>query len=256
MAQQTVRLRDFGFGVRLALTLMALLVVFGSAASGLYMQKFQENRDERPDFTFDDIRAHYHGITTPAPMLEALESGHPPQLPQRERDALVAWLQGDRLAQDYDNFDLGELAPEEIIVANCVSCHARSASGPDAMPSMSLEYFDDVRELSISRTVNPVNEKVLYASLHTHVLGLASLTIVVLLLLALTRVPRSIVGLVALVTAAGLCADLGAWIPARDHAVLVELIIFGGIAYQVGLVAALVLVVCDLWWPRGSRVPA
>ncbi|MBX3323798.1 MAG: hypothetical protein KF757_12495 [Phycisphaeraceae bacterium] len=256
MAKPALRLRDFGVGVRLALTLLALLVVFGCAASGLYMKKFQENRDERPGFTFDDIRAHYHGLTTYPPMLKALESGHPPELPQRERDALISWLKSDRLAQDYDNFDLGDLAPEEIIVGNCVSCHARSATGPDAMPKMSLEYFDDVRALSISRTIKPVDEKILYASLHTHVLGLASLTIVVLGLLALTRLPGVIVGLVSVVTAVGLCADLGAWVPARQHAVLVEVILVGGIAYQIGLVAALVLVVCDLWWPKARASQA
>lgn len=247
-----LRLRDFCFGVRLAITILSLTIIGGSVASGVYLYKVKEKRDEREGLTIDDVRAHYHGLESKPPMLVALESGHPEDLPGRERQALIDWLKGDKLEENYDNFDLGDLAPEEIIIANCVSCHARSASGPDAAPQIPLQYFNEVRALSVGRTVNPVDEKILFASLHTHSLSLATLSVVVLGLLALTRLPGVVVGSVSVVTAAGLFADLASWVPARDHAWLVEVLVVGGAMYQGGLVLALVLVMLDVWWPKGQ----
>lgn len=243
-------LREFPFGVRLGLTLLCLVVVGGSAVSGLYLKTHHDNRDERKGFNLDDIRAHYHGIKTEAPLLAALERGHPDDLPPGQRQALIGWLEGDNLKQNYDNFDLGENMPEEIIGTSCVSCHDAGASGPDAYPQIPLRYFDDVMAVAQSREVNPVDEKVLLASLHAHSLALGSLCIVAVLLLALTRAPRFIVGCLAILTGAGLLADVGSWIPARYSESFVYAIVGGGFAFQAGVVLSLLIVIADLWLPR------
>lgn len=253
MDRVTLRIRDFGIGVRFALTLLALTVLGGSAASGWYLKTHHDGRDERPGFTVDDIKAHYHGIQSVAPMLAALERGHPADLAQQQRDALIAWLKSDSLRQDYDNFDLGDMAPETIIAENCLSCHASDAKGDGAYPALSLRYFDEVMTVSVSRVINPVDIKVLAASLHAHSLGLAALTLITVFLLALTRLPRPLTGLIAVVTALGLFVDLGAWLITRHWEPGVYLILGGGLAYQVGMVIGLLVVIADLWLPRSRQ---
>lgn len=243
-------LRDFPIGVRFGLTLLCLVILGGSAVSGLYMVEHHDNRDEREGFNLDDIRAHYHGIKTEAPLLSALERGHPDDLPDAQRQALIGWLESDKVAENYDNFDLGENMPEEIIAMSCVSCHDSGASGPDAYPELSLRYLDEVMTVAQSREVNPVNEKVLLASLHAHSLAIGSVCIIAVLLVSLTRAPRGLVGLLATLTGVGLLADLGAWIPARSSEVLIYAIVGGGFLFQAGVVLSLVTVIIDLWLPR------
>jgi hypothetical protein len=253
MSTPTLKLRDFGVGARLALTILAITVLGGSAASGWYLRTHHDNRDERPGFTIDDIRAHYHGIQSKAPMLLALERGHPEGLDPVATKALTQWLKSDTIRQDYDNFDLGDFAPETIIAENCIDCHSADASGPGTFPSLSLRYFDDVMDVSVSREINPVDIKVLAASLHAHTLGLAALTLITVLLLALTRLPGSITGLIASATAIGLFLDLGAWLLTRTWEPGVYLIIGGGFVYQAGMILSLLVVIADLWIPKANR---
>lgn len=253
MSHQQLRIRDFGCGVRLALTLLALTVLAGSGVSGYFMKIHHDGRDEVDGFTIDDIRAHYHGIQSRAPMLKALNNHHPADLNDTSRHALIDWLGSNTLKEDYDNFDLGDMAPETIIAENCVSCHSSDASGEDAYPKMSLRYFDEVMSVSVSRKINPMNEKVMYQSLHAHSLGLASLTIVTVLLLAWTRVPRPIAGFIAFITALGLLIDLGMWVGTRYWEPGVYLIVGGGLMYQVGVVLSLLIVIADLWLPKFTK---
>ncbi len=253
MSTPTLKLRDFGFGVRLALTILALTVLGGSAASGWHMRMHHEDRDERPGLTIDDIRAHYHGIQSKAPMLVALERGHPEGLDPQAKKALEDWLTGDSIRGDYDNFDLGDFAPETIIAENCISCHSADASGPGTFPALSLRYFDDVMDVSVSREINPVDIKVLATSLHTHTLGLASLTLIAVLMLALTRLPSRLTGLIAAATALGLFVDLGAWLLTRTWEPGVYLIVGGGFVYQAGMILSLLVVIVDLWLPKSRQ---
>ena len=249
----TLKLCDFCLGVRLGLTLLCLVILGGSAVSGLYLLTHHDNRDERKGFTLDDIRAHYHGIKTKAPLLAALERGHAEDLAEPQRDALIGWLESDRVKENYDNFDLGENMPEEIIATSCLSCHDSGATGPDAYPQLSLRYFDDVMAVAQSREVNPVDEKVLLASLHAHSLALGTLCILTVLLLALSRAPRPIVGLLATLTGVGLLADVASWIPARSNEAFIYAIVGGGLLFQAGVVLSLLVVIADLWLPRGRH---
>ncbi|VAX42825.1 hypothetical protein MNBD_PLANCTO03-2328 [hydrothermal vent metagenome] len=253
MATNALKLRDFGFGVRLGLTLLAFVILGGSAVSGLYLRAHHDNRDEREGFTLDDIRAHYHGIQSKSPMLGALERSHPEDLDTDQRQVLIDWLTSDRVREDYDNFDLGENMPEEIIAVSCVSCHDSGATGAEAYPELSLRYFDDVMANAVSREIKPVSLEVLTASLHAHSLALGTMCLVMVLLVALTRAPRSVVGVLAVMIGAGLLADLGSWIPARQNAAFIYGIVGGGLLFQIGVVLSLVIVVLDLWLPRKAQ---
>ena len=253
MPTNALKLRDFPWGVRLGLTLLAFVILGGCAVSGWYLKTHHTNRDEKPTFTLDDIRAHYHGIRSEAPLLGALNRNHPENLAAADRQALTDWLKGDRVKQDYDNFDLGDKMPEEIIATNCVSCHDAGAQGPDAYPKLPLRYFDDVMAAAVSRQINPVGGEILMASLHAHSLALGTLCIVTVLLLALTRAPRAFVGLLAILIGVGLLIDLASWFPAKDNEAFIYGIVGGGFMFQAGVVFSLATVILDLWLPRARK---
>jgi hypothetical protein len=250
-----LRLRSLGLLARLGVAAFVLVAIGGAAASGLYLYMHHEERDERPGLTLDDVKAHYHGIVSPAPLLESLESGHPEDLADRDRDILVNWLRGDAgaLSQQYDSLDLGADAPAEIIAVSCLACHARSSTGPDAAPGIPLEYWDDVEALSISRDVQPVPTDILAASTHTHALGMASIGIAIALLGLLTSWPTRLVGALVGLTGVGLLVDLSGWWITREVAEYAVVVTIGGTVFTSGMTLIGVLVLADLCMPRGNR---
>jgi len=223
------RLARLGLGLRLGIGALVLVLLGGILASGAHLVGHHEVRDEREGMSYDDVVGHYHGIRTVAPLREALEGGHPEELPADARTKLLEWLGGEQLAETYDSLDLGEDAPVELMDRHCLGCHARGASEGDGVGErLPLEYFDEVEALSVSRDVSPVSEEVLLASLHTHALGMGTLTLLLVLFAAMTRFPPRLVGLLSAAAGLGLFADLGAWWLARGAEGFVLLIVVGG----------------------------
>lgn len=217
---------------RLGLAVLVATLLGGYAVSGLHMAWHYDNRDEVKGLTLDDIRGHYHGITVQSPLIKSLESGHPENLPDRERNLLLKWLADPaNLSNAYDDFDLGDDAPAELIAANCLDCHARSSTGPDAAASRPLEYFDDVQRLTTTRQINPTTREIVAMSQHTHAPVMAVVLVVLGLLGAMTRLPRCLTGLITLAGAVALLADMAAWWLARDNAGWVYAIVGGGFVY-------------------------
>jgi hypothetical protein len=249
-------LRTLSPAVRLGLSCLVLVMLGGLAASLRHMVDHHAGRDERPGLSLDDVRGAYHGVRTTAPLLVALQRDHPQdvssepahQLTAAERDTLLKWLRGQRVSEDYDNLDLGDAAPAEIMAARCLACHSRRADAATrATPD--LDYFDDVRQVAFSREINPTARAILTASTHAHALSLATLSIVVAMLLLATGWARPPVhGLIALMGVA-LAADLASWWLARPWAGFVWVIVLAGAVYHAATVAALLAVLVDLWLP-------
>ncbi len=257
-------LRPLPLGVRLGIILTSLVFAVGLGASAQHMKWHYEKRDERPGLSADDIKGAYHGLRTVAPLVRALQNNHPEGMDPARRDALLDWLLGKkdaagnrpaagnpRISTDYDNLDLGDLAPAEIIREDCLSCHARSvASTHPIAKTMPLDYWDDLRPLTASRDVKPVDVKVLAISIHAHALTLAIIALGVGALLCLTRWPRTLVGLLCTVASAGLLADFAGQIAARQFANAHWLIITGGAAFNLLLAGAIILICLDVVLPR------
>jgi hypothetical protein len=242
--------------MRLSIAVLTVVLLGGYIVSGLHMRNHYSNRDMVEGLTLDDIRGHYHGISVPSPLIKALEEGHPEDLPDRERNLLLEWL-GDpaSLSLKYDDFDLGDDAPAEIIATNCLSCHARGATGEGTYSQLPLEYFDDVLPLTVTREINPTTREIIALSQHTHAPVMAVILIVIALLAAMTRAPRALVGLVVFAGAVGLLADMAAWWLARDNDVWVYAIVGGGFAYSAATGLAGLIVIIDCLIP-GRRSPA
>jgi hypothetical protein len=242
--------------MRLGIALLTATLLGGYVVSGIYMSWHYEKRDGVEGLTLDDIRGHYHGVSVPSPLIEALDADHPPELPDRERQLLLDWLRDpSTLSQRFDDFDLGEDAPAEIIATNCISCHARSASGDDAYPRLPLEYFDDISPLAVSREISPVPTDILAMSQHTHAPVMAVILMVVALLAAMTRAPRALIGLVVFAGAAGLLADMSAWWLSRLDDRWVYAIVVGGFAYALGTGLAGLAVIIDCIIPARRARP-
>ena len=105
------RLGGLPYCFRLGIALSVLTLLGGYVVSGLHLQWHYDNRDESPGLTMNDIRGHYAGVNVPSPLLGALERGHPETQSEASRKVLIDWLKGDRISEDYDSLDLGDLAP-------------------------------------------------------------------------------------------------------------------------------------------------
>jgi hypothetical protein len=245
------QLRSLPCGARVGLVCLCLVLLGGLVASGVHLKLHHQNRDERPGLTLDDLEGAYHGINTVAPLRAALERGHPQTLKPDQRDALLMWLRGTRISEDYDNPEMGDHAPAEIIQASCLSCHGRAAAATSPIArTFPLDNFENVKALAFSRKVNPTPANVLIASTHAHALALGSLSVAVAGLLWFTRWNRRIVS--AAIGLAGVCllADLAGWWLARDAAGLVWMIVAAGVGYSGVTGLSLLAVIADLLLPR------
>lgn len=259
MPPEALRLRNLPLGMKLGLSGLLLTLLIGLAASAMHLVWHYENRDERPGLTKDDLVSAYHGLNAVAPLLSAVERGHPPELPADQRQVLLDWLRGDRIVEDYDSIDLGDAAPSEIIAQNCLSCHSRNAAAGDPLArDLPLDRWDDIKKIAYSREIAPAPIKITAVSTHTHALSLGSLTLVVVALAWLTSLPRRLIGVLVALVGVALFLDISAWWLARPYdnwlgAVTgpgwVGVIVVAGAVYNTGTVLLTLLTLADLWRP-------
>lgn len=248
------RLRELGLAFRAGLSFLVLTLLGGLVASAGHLVGHHEKRDEQAGLSMEDLRGAYHGVRVVAPMLAALERGHPEGLAASEREILLGWLRGARISEDYDSLDLGELSPAEVIDRACLSCHARQAAQGEGLgQSLPLEYWDDVAKLAFSREVSAVAPEILLASAHTHALAMGVLSIVAGLLACFTRWPARAVGALFLLSGLGLFVDLAAWFLARSSAAVVPLLAAAGATWLGTSAILLLLVLADVWLPQRAR---
>ncbi|MEM7755347.1 MAG: hypothetical protein AAF297_06895 [Planctomycetota bacterium] len=247
-----LRLRDLGLLARLGVAGVVITAIGGTAVSGWYLSMHHNARDGRDGLTVNDVVAHYHGIVSPSPLVEALENGHPEEaLPERQRELLLEWLKGDpaMLSQRFDDLDLGDDAPAEIIAVSCLDCHARTSTGPDAYPEVPLEYWDDVQALAISQDIQPVPTEILALSTHTHALGMSAIGGLIAVLGLMTSWPRRLIGLVVAATGVGLVGDIGGWWLTKAEPVFAYLVMVCGTMYSGGMSLLGVAILLDLCMP-------
>jgi hypothetical protein len=246
----TTPLRSLPLLARLGLTAVLFTLLGGLAASGMFLYQHYEKRDERAGLGLDDLRSAYHGLDAPAPIAAALRRGHPEGLAEPTRDALLKWLEGGKVSEQYDSLDLGPAAPAELLAKSCVECHSRkSSTGDAAARRLPLENWDDVKKAAFARKIDPVPLSIVAISTHTHAIALATLSFVVFGLSMGTRWPRGLVGGLMALAGLGLMLDIAGWWLARLDDRWVFAIAGGGGAFQAGLTLLLVLVLVDLWWP-------
>lgn len=246
MLTQASYLRPLPFFFRVGLTILTVVLGGGFVASAGHLFNQHNKRDEIPGLTVDDVKGVYHGIRTRAPLLVALENDHPETLPADDRDRLIKWLTSNRITEDYDNLDMGDNAPAEIIARNCVSCHARNASDPVAR-KLPLEFLDDIKAIAVSRDVTPNAKEILTTSTHTHAISLATFSFTLALLLALTRFRGRVTGVLLALHALGLICDIGGWWLTRLHPTFAYMIISGGAVYFITTGILTLQLVADLW---------
>jgi hypothetical protein len=220
----------------------------------MHMHGHYENRDEKAGLTSTDLVGAYHGVQRVAPLQTALERHHPPELSNADRDLLLKWLRSDRVSEDYDNLDLGDAAPAEILARSCLQCHSRRATAGDGIgKTMPLDFYDDVKPLAFSRQINPTPVAVLAASTHAHALALGPLAIVVAALALSTSWPRWFIHAGILLMGLGLFGDLASWWLARFDPAFVWGLILTGAVFN-GMTTILLLAIgIDLARPAEKR---
>jgi len=256
------RLRDLSLLARLGVACVVLVLLGGLAASAEHVVDHHGPKDDIKGLSLDDVMGAYHGVQAPPLLAAALQRGHPENLSSKAKDALLDWVLGPadasgkragpkQLAENYDNFDLGDMAPNELIAANCNSCHARAVADTHAIAkTVPLDRRDDVLRLALPKNLTPVSTEILITSTHTHALSLGTLAVVTIALVLATGWPRRLVSLAAFLIGAGLLVDLGGQWAARQYAWGVYLLIGGGSVYGGASVLALLAVLVDLCLPR------
>ncbi len=234
---------------RLGLSGLMLVLLMGMAASAAHLFFHYRNRDESKEFTLDDVRAAYHGLDKPSSLLTSLEQGHPTTLKKDERDLLIKWLNSGRIAEDYENIDLGADSPSGIIAASCLSCHSATSTDTKAA-AIRLDSMDNIKKVAFSKKVNPNPVNIIAVSTHTHALALGTLSLAVFALIWLTRLPRTLVSVLFAINGLALFGDIAAWWLARNTESFVYLIAGAGGIYNATTTLMIVLVLTDLWWPR------
>jgi hypothetical protein len=246
-----LRLRSLPLALRAGLSGVLLALALGLWASLDHLRAAHEKRDEVAGFSLDDLVASYHGIHAPARLAEALRAGHAPELPAAERAALLAWLGSARVAEDFDNADLGAHAPAEILAARCTSCHARKSKDPGAR--LPLEYWDDVKPLAFARDLPATPLELVTTSAHAHASSMALLTLALMALAYCTRWPAWLRCGGALAGGLALVADLASWFLARESAAFVYVIAGAGALWAAWMALALLLVFAELWLREEER---
>jgi hypothetical protein len=248
------RLCDLHFFAKLGVTGLVLVLAGGLAAAAYHLKLHHENRDEVPGVSLNDIKGAYHGVEVRAPLLVSLESGHPETLKPEDRKVLTDWLTGGKISTDYDNLDLGDRAPAEIIGRDCVSCHSEKAAATQpAAAKVPLDSFEKIKNIAFTKKIDPPPWRILILSTHTHALAMGTMSLVVAGLLLATRLPRALTGLLIMAFGVALAVDIGAWFQARQHVEWVYAIIVGGGVYNGASALSLVAIVLDMWFPRVRR---
>lgn len=249
-----LRLRDLSLLARLGLSAVVAVFLLGLWASTEHLRLHHQKRDEVPGLSMTDIVGAYHGISAPSRLREAIAGGHPETLAATHRTALLKWLGSDpaALSRDYDNLDLGDLAPSELIAAHCLSCHGQ-AEAPGKGGGLALANWEDVKRIAFPVQIEPAPYSILVASTHAHALTLAAIAALLALLLAFSRWPRWLLGAVVFALGVGLLLDIGGWWATRHHAAFVWTIVVGGALFNLGALLALLLTLAELWLPRGAR---
>jgi len=251
MGEINFRLRRMGLSLRVAATILLIILGGGYAAAVQHMFDHYENKDERPGMSMDDVTGSFHGVNSEATMIVAINTTMREHLTDGEHAALLEWLQGSRISEDYDNLDLGENAPADIIDRNCLDCHSRNAQKGDGIGArMPLEYWDDIKPLAFSKQFDPVPLEILTISTHTHALSMGMVTALTALLFLGTGWSCRWRNRIIALTFLALLADLSSWWLARWCEPFCTVLIVAGGVYGALLVVQLVGTFIDIWFGR------
>jgi hypothetical protein len=244
------RLRDFGFFQRVGITGVLVCLAVGQVAGLAHMRNHYDKRDDRPGFTPDDIKSAYRGLDAAAPILAALNSGHPATLKEADRKVLTTWLTSGKIEQDYDNPDLGALSPKEIVAASCLECHS-AKSVPEKAHTLKLDSTADIKKVAFARQVLPTPPDKVIVSIHAHASSISLMALAVMGLAAFSRWPRFFTGFLAAACGVGLCGEFaGMWF-ARTNENWIQVLMISGGVFHASFALLTLLTFLDLWLPGG-----
>ena len=251
------RLSRLPLAARLGLAGVVLVLALGAWTSMIQIPKQHAKNDGVDGLSYTDVLGAYHGVDVPAPLRAVLaaDEPHAPELTEGELAGLVAWIEGDRLLDGYDDFDLDDMAPAAILQRRCVACHAEG-SGVAGAETLPLAYWEDVERVVQDKIITPTPWPILLTSIHTHATSIGTLVAVVGILACCTRFWTVLRSLPLLAGGVGLLFDIGGQMLARTAPEAVWGVLIGGASFGSGLGLGLFLIGLELWLPdRGRSAP-
>jgi len=229
-----MRIKSLPLGGRLAVSLFTLTMLAALLAAELLVHNILGG-----DLSVDSVKAKYAGSL----LVGSMHGQMYEYVTEDESIAIVErWIAAGATEQGYK-----EDGVRDVMEEDCTNCHSKTSTMTDAMPSMPLTSYADVKKLAARGL--PTGK--LLMQLHVHAYTLGVILLVLGLLLAAADVASFWKVLLPLVAFAGLWIDTAGWILGRVGEWAAWLIMGGGGLLAAGIAAMAGIVLLDCW----MRVP-
>ncbi|MGQ9591073.1 MAG: hypothetical protein ACUVYA_12350 [Planctomycetota bacterium] len=269
--------------VKATLTAYLALVSLGYLVGTANIYFRHRENDLEPGLGPNDLVRHFHGLRKTvsarsevprrSPMLAQVEPGGGMRA-NLERGGepavrtLIRWLERGALEEEFARRGLvepGDPSPEEVIRANCVSCHNAAggdksdvpfAERPDALPAYALVAKEavapapEIREGSEEIYLPPIGIGRLVHVTHTHVFTIPTFVLAVAVLFFLSGVSPRAKAILGPIPILAVCLDLGSWWLARPIAAFAYAIAAAGAILAAALALQVLAILWSLWIER------
>lgn len=248
-SEEVLENREGGFGwrldhapvhVRMFVTIFLCVVGLGMIAAQVNLFLQHRYADGDPAFSMKDIVGDLHGRPGQRSFTQAVRGNMREYLETEEEvETVIAWSEADGLEQDY------HLQIADIISERCIICHSPGGEA-EQLP---LTSYEEVIKSVKPAWLSPSPERIAKL-IHIHILGLASLWMIVgciTLFSGPTNVWRSLLAAMPLV---GITMDAIGMCLAPLAKPFVWLTIGGGALMGIAFVCQFFLVMYSLWYPR------
>lgn len=229
-----MRLKALPVGGRLTVSLFVVTMLGALLSAELLVHHTMGG-----DLGIDAVKAKYAGSL----LVSAMRGSMYEHVTEDESIAIVErWIAAGATKEGYENDGVRDVMEED-----CTNCHSKTSTMTDAMTSMPLTSFEEVKELA----ARGLPSGKLLMQVHVHAYALGVVLLVLGLLLAVADVAPAWKVLLPLAGFTGLWLDTAGWILGAVGEWAAWLIVGGGGLLAGGIAAMSVVVLLDCW----VRVP-
>ena len=234
-------LRTAPASTRVFASMVLLVLGLGYALAMVYLfSKEVKPMLEQGHGLVQGVAYTYNGVPTAEPrLLVSLRGTMASTVSPAEFDAIKRWIDGGATQEGYAG------PVENIISANCASCHGQGGYPPQ------LTSFEDAVALTAPDT--GVDIKKLARMTHIHVLGIPLLLFVLGSFFVKTRFPEALKAVLVVLPFVGVVWDIGHWWLTKLDASHATGIVVGGALMGAGFGLQWVMTAWDVWAPVKER---
>jgi hypothetical protein len=230
-----MKIKTFNFSTRLAISAFCLTVLFGILYAAMAISVSTSGEPVSMP-SFEKIQQRYGGIEIVSSMKGSMYN----EVSDDDSiDIVEMWVKAGAPESEYDEV----IAP--ILASDCTSCHSKTSTMTDAIPSIPLTSYDEVLVV----TARGQSWAKLVVETHTHLFAIGTVILALGILLSITNILSWIKITLILSAFAGLWGDAVLWTLAKFVGSAGYLIPLTG-ALMVGAMSITALVVLLSCWVK------